>query len=156
MKGIDSLICAKHQTRNLTIQVRILVDTIFHLSIHYPVVVSMYSSCWRERSELRRRLRGFRGAETAALSIMSPHGTDNSTAAPSLCLVICRGFDFLHPLDGGCSSAAEQLQKAQTKVITLAKAFKSPLILDCNKSPCRNKGKQLHWWAKTRVTAELL
>ena len=118
MIGIDSLICAKHQTRNLTIRVRISIDTIFHLSIHYPVVVSMYSSCWRERSELRRRLRGFRGAETAALSIMSPHGTDNSTAAPSLCLVICRGFDFLHPLDGGCSSAAEQLQKAQTKVIT--------------------------------------
>ena len=45
-------------------------------------------------------------------------GTDDSTAAPMLCFVICRGFDFLHLLDGGCSSAEEQLQEAQSKVIT--------------------------------------
>lgn len=34
-------------------------------------------------------------------------------------IVICRGFDFLHLLDGGCSSAEEQLQEAQTFIIVI-------------------------------------
>ena len=38
----------------------------------------------------------------------------NPPQPPMLCLVICRGFNFLHLLDKGCSSAQEQLQEAQT------------------------------------------
>ena len=47
-------------------------------------------------------------------------GTDG--VAPVWCFVICRGFDSLRPLDGGCSSADQSSYKKHHNKLQIVRA----------------------------------